>query len=68
MFFEIYMCNFKFFFTKKLHLSIAKILRYYNEWECIKTIENLVFGASNCLEKKSNYTFKKNINIYMAAN
>lgn len=68
MFFEIYMCNFKFFFTKKLHLSIAKILRYYNEWECIKTIANLVFGASNCLEKKSNYTFKKNINIYMAAN
>ena len=57
MFFESYMCNFKFFFTKKLHLSIAKILRYYNEWECIKTIANLVFGASNCLEKKYQHLY-----------
>jgi hypothetical protein len=67
MFFKI-TCAISNFFTKKLHLSIAKILRYYNEWECIKTIANLVFGASNSLEKKSNYTFKKNINISMAAN
>ena len=52
-------CAISNFFHEKLHLSNAKILRYYNEWVCMKTIANLVLVASNCLGKNSNYTFKK---------
>ena len=42
-------CAISNFFHEKLHLSNAKILRYYNEWVCMKTIANLVLVASNCL-------------------
>ena len=52
-------CAISNFFHEKLHLSNAKILRYYKEWVCKKTIANLVLVASNCLGKNSNYTFKK---------
>ena len=61
-------CAISNFFHEKLHLSNAKILRYYNEWVCMKTIANLVLVASNCLGKNLIILSKRYINIYMAEN